>query len=78
VEALGDGGVFVGLDNCDQVRPISEFLLSVRNSPQGRDCQKWSIVSLVPQLGEEKRGLHRFAQPHFAAQHRIPVFVLRL
>jgi hypothetical protein len=78
VEALGDGGVLVGLDNRDQVRPISEFLLSVRNSPQAGDDQKWSIVSLVLQLGEEKRGLHRFSQPYFVAQNRIPVFVLPL
>jgi hypothetical protein len=46
VEALGDVGVLVGLDNRDQIRPISQFLLSVRNSPQARDDQKWAIVSL--------------------------------
>jgi hypothetical protein len=78
VEALGDGGLLVALDNHDQVRPISEFLLSVRNSRQARDGQKWAIVSLVLRLRKEKRGLHRVAQPHIFAQNRIPVFALRL
>jgi hypothetical protein len=63
VEALGDGGLLVSLDNRDQVRPISEFLLSMQNSPQARDDQKRAILSLVLQLGEEKGGLRRFAQP---------------
>jgi len=61
--------------NRDQVYPISEFLLPVRDSRERRDDQKWAIVSWILQLGEEIRDLHRFGEPHLIAQTYIPVFV---
>jgi hypothetical protein len=34
----------MGVDNHGQVRPISVFLLPMRNGPQHRDDQAWAII----------------------------------